>query len=129
MRLLPILILVTGCATATATADGDTREQRELSAELQGRTAGKPQSCVPSQQGRSLQIVDRRTLVYRDRNAVYVNRLDADCPGLRPLNTLVIEAHGSETCRGDRVRGVEPGSSIPGPFCVLRDFVPYRPRG
>jgi len=127
MRVLPLLILVAGCATAAA--DGDTREQRELTAELAGRTAGKAQACVPIRQGRSLQIVDRRTLAYRDFDTVYVNRLGADCPGLRPLNTLVIEAHGSEYCRGDRVRGLEPGSTIAGPLCVLRDFVPYRRGG
>ena len=124
MRLLPMLLLVAGCAATSA--DGDTREQRDLAADLSGRTAGAPQACVPANQGRSLQIVDKRTIVYRGQDAVYVNRLDADCPGLRPLNTLVVEVHGGQYCRGDRVRGVEPNSTIPGPFCVLRDFVPYR---
>jgi hypothetical protein len=65
-------------------------------------------------------------LVYRERDTVYVNRLGADCPGMRPLTTLIVEAHGSQYCRGDRVRAAETGSTVPGPFCVLRDFVPYR---
>jgi hypothetical protein len=125
MRLLPILILLTGCATATG--DAPTREQRELAEELQGRTAGRPQACVAVRQNSSLKIIDRQTLAYREGDTVYVNRLEADCPGLRPSNTLLIEPHGSEYCNGDHVRGVETNSSVPGPFCVLRDFVPYRP--
>jgi hypothetical protein len=124
MRLLPLMILVAGCATTAA--DGETRDQRELAADLEGRTAGAPQACIPVRQGQSMRIVDRRTIVYREFDTIYVNRLDAACPGLRPHSTLVVEVHGSQYCRGDRVRAVEPGSSIPGPFCQLRDFVPYR---
>ena len=127
MRLLPILILVAGCATTAA--DGPTREQRALAEDLEGRIAGPAQACVPARQAQSLQIVDQRTIAYRDFDTVYVNRLDADCPTLRPFNVLVIETHGSQYCRGDRVRGQEPNSSIPGPFCLLRDFVPYRKAG
>lgn len=124
MRLLPFLLLTAGCA-ATAT-DTPTRDQQALSRELEGRTAGAPQACVPARQTQSLQIVDRQTIAYRDFDTVYVNRLGADCPGMRPLTTLVVEAHGSQYCRGDRVRAVETQSSVPGPWCVLRDFVPYR---
>ena len=128
MRLLPILLLAAGCA-ATGTDDGPTRDQLALTGELQGRTAGAPQACVPARQNQTLQIVDRQTLVYRDFDTVWVNRLGADCPSLRPLSTLIVEVHGSQYCRGDRVRAVETASAIPGPYCVLRDFVPYRRGG
>ena len=124
MRMLPILILVAGCAATTA--DGQSREQRELAAELEGRTAAAAQSCVPARQSQSMQIVDQRTISYRDFDTVYVNRLDADCPTLRPGNVLVVEVHGSQYCSGDRVRGQEPHSAIPGPWCRLREFVPHR---
>jgi hypothetical protein len=127
MRLLPILILIAGCAGTTA--DGQSREQRALAADLEGRSPGAPQACVPARQNQSMQIVDSRTIVYRDFDTIYVNRLDGACPSLRPLNILVVEAHGSRYCRGDRVRGQEPHSNIPGPLCVLRDFVPYRKAG
>jgi hypothetical protein len=127
MRLLPFLILAAGCAATGS--DGPTREAQALGRELEGRSAGAPQACVPTRQAQSLEIVDRQTLVYRDFDTVYVNRLDVGCPGMRPLNTLIVEVHGSQYCRGDRVRAVETGSAIPGPVCVLRDFVPYRRRG
>jgi hypothetical protein len=48
---------------------------------------------------------------------------------MRPLATLIVESHGSQYCRGDRIRAVEPPSAVPGPACVLRDFVPYRRGG
>lgn len=123
MRLLPLTILLVGCA-ATGT-DTETREQRELAQELSGRTAGPAQNCVPVRQGDSLRIVDSRTLAYDQGRTIWVNRLDRGCAGLRPMNTLIAEVSGSQYCRGDRVRGLETGSSIPGPSCILRDFVPY----
>jgi hypothetical protein len=128
MRLLPFLLLAAGCA-ATGTGDAPSRDQLALTEDLAGRTAGAPQACVPIRQSQSMQIVDRQTLVYRDSDTIWVNRLGADCPGMRPLSTLIIEAHGSQYCRGDRVRAVETQSAIPGPTCVLRDFVPYRRGG
>jgi hypothetical protein len=128
MRLLPFLLLTAGCA-ATGAHDAPSRDQAALAEDLEGRTAGAPQACVAIRQTQSLQIVDRQTLVYRDGDTVYVNRLGADCPGMRPLSTLIVEAHGSQYCRGDRVRAVEAQSTIPGPTCVLRDFVPYRRGG
>lgn len=126
MRLLPLIALLGACA-ASGTHPGD-REQRALTEELAGRTAGEADRCIPIRQGTGLQIVDRRTIVYRDGRTIWVNRLDSDCPGLDPMNTLLVEAHGSQYCRGDRVRGLEPHGSIPGPLCVLRDFVPYTRR-
>ena len=127
MRLLPFLLLAAGC-TATG-AESPSRDQLALTQDLEGRTAGAPQACVPMRQSQSMQIVDRQTLVYRDFDTVWVNRLGADCPGMRPLSTLIVEAHGSQYCRGDRVRAVETQNAIPGPYCVLRDFVPYRRGG
>jgi hypothetical protein len=67
--------------------------------------------------------------VLRRGDTVWVNRLEGHCPGLRPLNTLVVEPSlGGQYCRNDRVRAIEPGSSIPGPICPLGDFTPYRRR-
>jgi hypothetical protein len=127
MRLLPLLLLAAGCAATGA--DGPSRDQLALTEDLQGRTAGAPRACVPTRPTQSLQIVDRQTLVYRDRDTIWVNRLGDDCPGMRPFSTLILEAYGSQYCRGDRVRTVERQNAIPGPSCVLRDFVPYRRGG
>lgn len=126
MRLLPLLILLGACAASGT--ESESRDQRALAEDLAGRTAGEADRCIPARQGTALQVVDRRTITYRDGRTIWVNRLDSDCPGIDPMNTLIVEAHGSQYCRGDRVRGLAPQGTIAGPRCVLRDFVPYTKR-
>jgi hypothetical protein len=124
VRPLILALVLTGCVTA---ADSSGRAEAELAAELQGRSAGAPVACIPASSGTSLDIASADTLVYRTSGTIWVNRLGGRCPGLRPLNRLIIEpSSGGRYCRGDRVRGVEPGSSIPGAVCPLGDFIPYR---
>ena len=118
MRLL-LTLLLAACASGSA-------GEADLSGELAGRSAGPPKDCVPASAGASLVARDPRTLVYRRGDTIWVNRLAADCPGLNAMSTLVVELHGSQYCRGDPVRAVEPGQSIPGPICVLGPFTPYR---
>ncbi|MDP8995294.1 MAG: hypothetical protein M3N07_10020 [Pseudomonadota bacterium] len=125
MRALILPLALAGCMAADD-ALGDTARE-ELDRELAGRVAGAPQDCVPQVQAQSLRVVDSRTVVYRGLDAIWVNRLRAACPGLRPTSTLIVEPFGDRYCRGDRIRGIEPGGSIPGPICVLGAFTPYRP--
>lgn len=128
MRLamwLPALALA-GCASSGEIEDG--REARALERQLAGRFAGEPEECVPRIQAQALHPVDRRTLVYETPGRIWVNRLDADCPSLRPDVTLIVETYGDRYCRNDRVRALEPGTTIPGPICLLGSFTPYSAR-
>ena len=118
---MPVLLLLGAC-TATGADPGSERLARELA----GRSAGPAEACVARVEGRSLEAVDERTIVYRSADRIWVNRLERDCPGLDPLSTLIIEPAGARYCRGDRVSGLEPGASIAGPACLLGDFTPYR---
>jgi hypothetical protein len=119
MRLLPLLVLTAACAAGPA-------READLSPELAGRTAGPPKDCVPASAGASLVPRDSQTLVYRRGDTIWVNRLAAACAGLDPASTLILDVHGSQHCRGDTVRALEPGRSLPGPICVLGSFTPYR---
>jgi hypothetical protein len=47
------------------------------------------------------------------------------CSGFSQWDVLVMEPIGSQYCRGDLVRSVDPVSRIPGAACQLGDFVPY----
>ena len=120
MRSLALLLLVAACAAVPEARDS------RLARELEGRVAGEPEACVSANQSQSLQAVDRRTIVLRTSDTLWVNRLAGECPGLSPMSTLVVETFSGRYCRGDRVRGIEAGGSIPGPSCPLGDFVPYR---
>lgn len=96
--------------------------------ETAGRIAGPAKSCVSTISSENLRVLDPMTLAYGTGTTVYINHLPGPCPGLGQLNTLIVEVQGGQYCRGDRVRGNEPGSIIPGPACNLGDWVPYRRR-
>jgi hypothetical protein len=94
--------------------------------EVAGYAMGAPQNCVSTMPGQNLRVVDSSTVAYGWGRTIYVNRLPGQCPALSQFNTLIVEAHGGQYCRGDHVRGLEPGAIIPGPSCNLGDWVPYR---
>jgi hypothetical protein len=92
-----------------------------------GRVAGPPQSCVSTNPAENLHVIDQQTVAYGYGRTVFINRLPGPCPALSQFNTLIVEGGvGGQYCRGDRVRGREPGALIAGPSCNLGDWVPYR---
>ncbi len=95
--------------------------------ELAGRTAGAPQQCVSLRATESLRVseTDRHTLIYGSGGTLWASQL-GQC-GFGSDDVLVTEpTTGSYYCRGDLVRSLDRSSHIPGPSCVLGDFVPYR---
>jgi hypothetical protein len=120
MRPLPFLLLASACAAGPA-------READLSSELAGREAGPPERCVDDSPAANLVPSDSRTLVFRSGDAIWVNRLAAACPGLRPMSMLILEPQdGSRYCSGDRFRAAERTGGIPGPYCTLGDFTPWR---
>ncbi|MDB5678466.1 hypothetical protein [Sphingomonas bacterium] len=117
MRIAPIALALAGLAGAAAPA-----AERDP---LAGRAAGKPVDCVDQARLGGPEIIDSRTLLYRDGRTIWRNDLPAACPGLRPMATLIVELYGSQLCRNDHVRAQEVGSVIPGPVCRLGSFTPY----
>ena len=98
-----------------------------LSRELAGHVAGPAQSCISSMSSENLRVIDASSIAYGNGRTIYVNHLAAPCPALEQSNTIIVDARdGSQYCRGNRVRGLEPGGIIPGPWCPLGDWVPYR---
>lgn len=124
MRAFLLCLALAGCAPA---GELESHREADLQRELAGLRAGAPVDCISTLSSVSLDIASEEVLVYRANGVTWVNRLPSRCPGLRPLNQLVVEpTSGGRYCRGDRVRGIEPGSSIPGPICPLGSFTPYR---
>jgi hypothetical protein len=116
---LCLAMLAGNCAPAQPTG-------RAVLPELAGRTSGKPQRCVPASHSASLRIADPQTVVYGSGGTIWVNRLASNCLRTGPMDILVVEPIGTQYCRGDRIHSVDPVSKIPGPYCLLGDFVPYR---
>jgi hypothetical protein len=115
------MILLSGCSLSPRAIEP--RAATELAA-----PAGEPRSCVSISAGQGLIILHEGTVGLRSGRTLWVNRLPAACHGLHPLNTLLVEVYGSQLCRGDHFRVIEHPLSVPGPTCILGDFVPYRSR-
>ena len=130
MRMILLAPALLAACVSTA-ADGPTRDQRAFQRDIAERVAGETERCLPysSSSTGGVRIVDNRTVVYRVGGTLWVNTLRGECPGLRPGDTLITEPFGSSLCDGDRLRALQPGSSIPGPTCLFGRFTPYRPRG
>jgi hypothetical protein len=123
------LPLLASCAEVDSTPEPLTKKQTALLAkELDGKTAGKPVSCISDFNGTNVIRVSDDILLYRvSGNLVYKNNLRSSCPGLaRDSDIIVSEQFGSQKCRGDLLRLVDRTSGIQGPVCSLGEFVPYR---
>ena len=131
---LPLMALglLASCATGPEPEAKLTPKQAERLAKLlDGKEAGKPQSCVSATPNNRLTAISDDVLVMPvNRNLVYRNDLNGTCRGLARGDILVLELHGSQYCRGDMARVVSPVSGFMGAVCSLGDFVPYRtPKG
>jgi hypothetical protein len=95
--------------------------------ELAGRTAGPAQKCVLIHQSESLRVSDtnRHVLMYGSGTTLWANHLGPQC-GFGRDDVLVTEPIGSYHCRGDIIRSFDRFSRIPGPSCILGDWVAYR---
>ena len=100
--------------------------QETAESALAGRVAGKAVECVDKSRLDGPQIIDEKTLIYRESGRrVWRNDLIGPCPGLRPLDTLIVDVYGGQLCRNDHFRAIEPGTRIPGMVCRLGVFTPY----
>jgi hypothetical protein len=119
-RVIILAAALAGCAAPQP--EGPPRQPRELAA----RTAGAPQRCVRIEQSEALRTSDddRHTLLYGSGRTIWVNALGPSCR-FSSEDVLVTEPLGSSHCRGDIIRSFDRSSHIPGPSCVLGDFVPF----
>ena len=124
MRLaLTMLLLLAGCSAT----DMHGRDRADLATMLAGRTAGPPQDCVSIEPTTGIRPVDPQTVIVDRGATLYVNHLAGDCGNLQATDTLIVEVHGSQYCRGDHFRS-QPfgGAAVSGPICILGSFTPYR---
>ena len=121
------LMLIAATAAVASCSRPVTPQGSTFAAETAGRTAGAAQTCVSAYPNQNLRILDPQTVAYGYGNTVYINRLPGPCPALSQFNTIIVDAaDGNQYCRGNRIRGREPGAIIAGPTCNLGDWIPYR---
>jgi hypothetical protein len=95
-------------------------------AELAGRTAGKAQRCVPAQPNPVFRVSqsDPHMLLYGEGKTIWATDLGPGC-SFGESGTAQPENASSYYCHGDFVRAPGPLNLLPGPHCVLGDFLPY----
>ena len=123
------LTLVAACGQVDSTPVPLTEKQSAmLMKELNGKVAGKPVNCINDFNAYNTIRVSDNILLYRvSSRLVYQNNLRSTCSGLAGDNDIIVsEQFGGQKCRGDIIRLVDRTSGIPGGFCSLGDFVPYR---
>lgn len=121
--LMFIAVLAAGTAGCSRPV---TPDHSDLAEAIAGRVAGPPQTCISTNSAENLRVLDSQTVAYGFGPRIYINRLRAACPALSQFNTTIIEPGlGGQYCRDDRVRGLAPGTTIPGPSCNLGSWVPY----
>ena len=63
---------------------------------LEGRIAGAPVRCIDLQQLNGPEIVDSQTILYRQSGKrIWKTGPVGECPSLRPLDTLIVDAQGA----------------------------------
>lgn len=78
-----------------------------------------------------MEVIDDATILFRERDVIYVQNLPGRCPGIaNGAYTLVTRQHGStQLCEGDINQLVELTTGAQGGSCVFGPFVPYRKAG
>ena len=124
-------VLLTGCSmsdTESTPMPLSDKQSKLLQKQIGGKVAGTAVSCISSTPHVDVIRVSDELLLYKvSGRLVYQNRLKSRCTGLASdRDIMVTEQFGSQQCRGDIIKLVDRLGGIPGPFCVLGDFVPYR---
>lgn len=122
MRVLAIL----AAALLAACSVPQPLPQARQPAEIAGRVPGTPTDCLPAYDRQQFHVSDSdpSTLVYGNGKTIWVNRLSPAC-SISWNDIPIFEVTGASYCRGDLVHSVDRTSQIPGPTCVLGDFVPF----
>jgi hypothetical protein len=115
-------LALAGCASTMAGQRAD-KGEAELASMLEGRVAGKPQSCIPAWHSTNLKVIDDTAIVYDAGNTIYVAR-PAQPQSLDSDDILVLERTGSQLCKHDVVRTIDRSGFMTG-VVFLGDFVPY----
>lgn len=114
------LALTAGPSVARERPSGD----EKLAKLLEGRVAGKPQSCINTRVNSQSQVIDRTAVVYGQGRTIWVN-VPANARDLDDDDALLVRQYGTSLCRQDIVTTFDPNGGFYTGNVFLGDFVPY----
>lgn len=120
------------CATTDRPEPRSEKAQAELARWLDGRVAGKAQTCLPSYRSQDMVVIDENTLLFRDGSRrVWRTDLKGPCNGLGRPNTALLTKQfgGTGLCSGEIARVIDTSFGGTVGSCALGDFVPYEGPG
>jgi hypothetical protein len=132
LTIIPLsAALLAGCMAQPYRSDAiDEEASAALAAELDGRVAGDPVSCIRSSDLEGNRGIDENTILFEARGStVYVNHTRSACPALTPYRALRLRTTSTQICSGELVTVFDPSTGIDYGGCSLGDFVPYRRAG
>lgn len=117
-----VLLLTASCATVPEDEGTDPK----LTEALKGKVAEKSRSCIQLDEANSAEVYRGAITYSPSRSLTYVN-MSPGCRTSIPDPLYVVEPMtGRQLCKGDTVKFVDRLSHMPGGFCILGDFTPYR---
>lgn len=129
MATLAIMAAAAGLAAIPLQARERLTGEQELAKLLEGRVAGEPRSCIRTDANRSLTIIDKTAIVYKQGNTVWVNRTQHP-ESIDDDDVLIIKKFGgSGLCRTDTVTLADRTTGMFSGALFLTDFVPYKKAG
>lgn len=126
-KLVGSLAVIAAAAGLVAAPLGAARlsGEEKLAKLIEGRTAGEPESCINTFGNRSLTVIDKTAIVYKDGNRVWVNRTK-NPESIDDDDVMVIRKFGgSNLCRTDMITLTDRFSGMFSGAIFLSDFVPY----
>ncbi len=118
---LPAGAQVAHAAEETILTEGEAK----LARLLDGRVAGTPQNCIPSNRIRDFESIDRTALVYAIGDTIYVNY--TRIPETIDDDDLVLSRQfGTRLCRLDNVTTHNRSNNLYSGNLFLTEFIPYR---
>ena len=125
-KIIALLLLPLAGCVAEPPMEMSASAQAELAAELRGRVAGQPQSCVPRRELGGNRAIGHSGILFNGtgRSLVYVN--EAACPELSPFLAIRTRSPSARLCAGDIAEIFDPVSGVTVGACALGRFTPYR---
>ena len=131
MKILSLILAGAALAlTGTSAAFARSAEANEarLARMLEGRTAGKPVSCISAILSNRIQVIEHVGIVYDAGNTIYVARpTNPDSLGRNDI--VVVNRFGGQICNTDVIRTVDRYQGFTTGAVFLDHFVPYTKAG
>ena len=125
-----VAALAGACVSASEPAELSADGQARLGAELAGRTAGEPRTCLVQRDIRHTRTIADGVMLFEGvGDTLWVNRGSGGCSALRFGRAFHTVTPSTSLCRGDVVTVFDPVSGTEYGGCSLADFVPYRRAG